>query len=591
MQVAESQRLLGLLRAWRCLANTIRVNTTMETVFITIHDLSLDARVKYCSDSVEDILGYLPHEVKGKSCWEYFHPDEIPFAKAIHGRGVSLDKAAVMNYCRIKHKDGRWIGCECVFTVVYDVLVASTAIYQRGPKSRKRAIDGADVRRIFSSSPRDPRYHMLSFISNKFYQEPRPHGKEPRAALFLNRYTRTSTIMFATNGVSTILGLRPDQLVGKSFYECIAENCLDDAVRCLESAKGNDSVAYLRFWYRDVTQDDRRTREPSIFSAFSEDDDDGGVPVASVARSASSAQMPSRTPLTDPILTPTHIPSEVVTPQAEPDSDIAITVEKPSPSNKPCADQPRSSSNISANSETNARDPIFDPPSVQPISSTSSTTPMEEPMTLEIEAVVSCTSDGLVLVLRRARPLVPHTASITDEPYFANGMFASPWATEPVLPPDMDQAAVAPDIGFPAVSKPTESGFMAAIRDVAVFAWSLTGINGSLVSHARGSPMGESLPPGGLPVWDPNAGPEADDRWNGFSNSTHRRCDDLGPKVKDEEVDSSDDEILWKRVTQMPPYKRPKRRAHHDAFGDDPHHQEVGYQEKQIRRRKLDGGK
>lgn len=100
-------------------------------------DLTLDARIKYVSDSVEDILGYLPHEVKGKSCWEYFHPDEIPFARAIHGRGIQLDKAAVLNYCRIKHKDGSWIGCECVFNVVYDVLVASTSIYRRGPKSRR----------------------------------------------------------------------------------------------------------------------------------------------------------------------------------------------------------------------------------------------------------------------------------------------------------------------------------------------------------------------------------------------------------------------------------------------------------------------
>ena len=125
----------------------------METIFITIHgrsrlsahghlaktcpDLSQDARIRYCSDSVEDILGYFPYEVTGKSCWEYFHPDEIPFARAIHGRGISLDKAAVMTYARIKHKNGEWVGCECSFTVVYDVLVATTAIYRRGPKARR----------------------------------------------------------------------------------------------------------------------------------------------------------------------------------------------------------------------------------------------------------------------------------------------------------------------------------------------------------------------------------------------------------------------------------------------------------------------
>ena len=98
-------------------------------------DLSLDARLLYVSNSIVDILGYSPQEVIGKSCWEYFHPDEIPFARAIHGRGVQLDKAAVLNYCKIRDKRGIWIGCECVFTIVHDVLVASTSIYRRGSKS------------------------------------------------------------------------------------------------------------------------------------------------------------------------------------------------------------------------------------------------------------------------------------------------------------------------------------------------------------------------------------------------------------------------------------------------------------------------
>ena len=126
----------------------------METTFISIHgklhsawsicnviqltahsDLSLDARLLYVSQSIQDILGYFPDEVIGKSCWEYFHPDEIPFAQAIHGRSIQMDKAANLNYCRVKRKNGQWIGCECVFTVVHDVLVASTSIYKHGIKS------------------------------------------------------------------------------------------------------------------------------------------------------------------------------------------------------------------------------------------------------------------------------------------------------------------------------------------------------------------------------------------------------------------------------------------------------------------------
>lgn len=101
-------------------------------------DLSLDARLLYVSTSIVDILGYTPNEVIGNSCWEYFHPDEIPFARAIHGRGVQLDKASVLNYCQIKNKDGVWIGCECCFTIVNDVLVASTSVYRRGSKSQSK---------------------------------------------------------------------------------------------------------------------------------------------------------------------------------------------------------------------------------------------------------------------------------------------------------------------------------------------------------------------------------------------------------------------------------------------------------------------
>jgi hypothetical protein len=52
-----------------------------------------------------------------------------------------------------------------------------------------------------------------------------------------------------------------------------------------------------------------------------------------------------------------------------------------------------------------------------------------------------------------------------------------------------------------------QNNFMQSIRDVAVFAWALTGINGSLVDYARGKPLGESQPPEGFPVWNPLPNP------------------------------------------------------------------------------------
>jgi len=99
-----------------------------------------DANIQCASDSIFDILGYRPDEVVGKSCFDYFHPDEVPFARYQHNRGVQLEKAAVLHYARIKNRDGDWVGCECVFTVTYDVLVACTSIYRENEKSGRKQV-------------------------------------------------------------------------------------------------------------------------------------------------------------------------------------------------------------------------------------------------------------------------------------------------------------------------------------------------------------------------------------------------------------------------------------------------------------------
>ncbi|RVX68697.1 hypothetical protein B0A52_07124 [Exophiala mesophila] len=534
----------------------------METVFITILapanstlDLSEDARIRYCSESIEDILGYLPHEVLGKSCWDYFHPEEIPFAREVHGRGVSLDKASVLSYCRVQHKDGSWIGW---------------------PKAKQRELASGAVRRIFSSSPRDPRYHMLSYLSNKFTQQSPDLQNEPRAALFLNRFTRTSTVMHATDGVSSILGLAPDELIGRSFYYCITENCLPDAVKTLESAKANDSIAYLRFRYRNPLQDHDNGPEVGLPEDTSDEDDDGGVALGNGPRSGSSVSMtdaPTSQPSNNastPSSGPNVTSNQSQDPHPQPVSHSSTDGDLLQPPSEPTDLIHRSSSGNSTDLGPGAAEAIFDPP--ERGASSSSSTPRDDSSErgLELEAVVSCSSDGLVVILRRAKPLVPPTLGVTEADSYTNGLFASPWAPQPVLPSGVPQDAVE-SLTSSTDTSSVESGFMAAIRDVAVFAWSLTGINGSLVDYASGSPVGESQPPGGLPIWDPNADADPHDLYNGFSGSAHRPFDGMDEPVrmprKEDELGSSDDEVLWKRSTTMPAWRRPKRRGHGDAFG------------------------
>ncbi|KAI1852459.1 hypothetical protein JX266_002637 [Neoarthrinium moseri] len=475
---------------------------TMEHTFMTIHNLSAEANILFSSDSIAEILGYQPHEVQGRSCFDYFHPDEVPFARTVHSRGVRLDKAASLHYVRVQSRDGQWISCECCFTVVHDVLVACTSIYRRGSKSQRRAIDAPQIRRIFSSSPRDPRYHMLEHLSPKFKMT--PVEREPRAALILNRFTRPLSIMYATDAVAQILGLRPEQLQNKSFYQCIADNCLADAVRCLESAKSNDSIAYLRFWFRDP-----RTLEDFGIEEDGEVDGHAGGGSPSSSDSDGGAQL----------ATPMDIDSEEPVVKTEPRSpDVSsaepmqtATGESSASSGAPVGVVPEGLSYQASHSGQSPPQPAAD----QGAQNGNAHRP--EPIaTFELEAVVSCTSDGLVVILRRARPPIPTAYPPSLHTGFQNGLFAAPWGEQPIQPyyPPENYHRFSPPLlpeymplqeHVKAAGGPPVDQLMRSIRDVAVFAWALVGINGNLASHCHGIPQGEAQPDG-LPIWDPNAG-------------------------------------------------------------------------------------
>ncbi|KUJ16799.1 uncharacterized protein LY89DRAFT_733803 [Mollisia scopiformis] len=495
----------------------------METTFMTIHNLGPEANILYASESIVDILGFQPEEVVGKSCFDYFHPDEVPIARVVHSRGVQMDKAAVLHYARIINRQGEWVGCECVFTIVYEVLVACTSIYKGDAKNERRAIEAPAIRRLFASSPRDPRYHMLEHLSSKFRTSPQASLLEPRAALILNRFTRTLTVMYATDAVQSILGVTPDQFKDKSFYECMQENCLPEAIRCLESAKANDSIAYLRFWYRDPRREEDFQQEMHDASQSS-DSEDGGVDL--------------------------NVPMDL---DPESAAHVSPSMQHESPVSQQRSQNSRTSSGESTDLEHDASNAIFDRAG-GPTSSTSSLIvlspearrrraptrspqPANEPY--EIEAVVSCTSDGLVVVLRRARPLIPTLQPPPQVPQYANGLFAAPWGANPIRPqlyhPDhqvpFQHGLQAPQL--PAGGPPQDE-FMNSIREVAVFAWSLVGINGNIASYGRGNPYGEAQPPGGLPVWDPYAQPtpgfappenQAVQRWSRMGQKTNEPGD------------------------------------------------------------------
>lgn len=302
-----------------------------------------------------------------------------------------------------------------------------------------RAIAAPVIRRVFSSSQRDPRYHMLTHLSAKFSSAPAGHH-EPRAALILNRFTRTLTILYATHALGDILNFPADEAVGGSFYECIQENCLQEAVDALERAKENDSIAYLRFQWRDPRQalapEQGSVRQGRIGNRQSQGH-----------RQVDGSQFAAVRNWVDRDDSIGYGPGGVDNHDGNNDADMTGDEEEQGDEN---------GSYISGNS-----------------TSQSSMSQSPEPI-LEVEAVVSCTSDGLVVVLRKARPIIP----APHHPPLYHGVFASPWAHAPLVPPPPPQQ-------IPVPGGPPAGDFMDSIRQVAVFAWSLRSINENLLQFAQ----------------------------------------------------------------------------------------------------------
>jgi hypothetical protein len=342
----------------------------------------------------------------------------------------------------------------------------------------ERAVEAPIVRKLFASSPKDPRYHMLSHLSSKFDLGPERQTHEPRAALFLNRFTRTLTVMYATSGIEQIIGISGEEMKGQSFYYCIAENCLNDAVRCLESAKGNDSIAYMRFMFRDP-----RGRDAAD-AMTSESEDDIMTDVTSSEDESEDSHEPNSRSLSRPSQVQQDSHEHPVLPRIE-SGDSA----DPGDTHYGVFGEHAVSGSSASSIPSSPRSEYREGP-------------------IELEAVISCTSDGLVVCLRRARPLVPGTLPVT-QPAVYNGIYAAPWAAQPIFHPAPPQyppyplGAQHPHMQQTAPSLQFQNAFMQSIRDVAVFAWALTGINGSLAEYARGTPQGESQPPEGLAVWNP----------------------------------------------------------------------------------------
>ncbi|KAK1925446.1 hypothetical protein DB88DRAFT_194686 [Papiliotrema laurentii] len=192
---------------------------------------------KYVSDSITEILGYQPQDLIGRSAYEIFHPDEIPYLRDIHYYSLQEERCACVAYMRLMHRDGYFVECCVSYSTVFRETVAVYTRAENGPTTIQQALTARDVWEVSpgsqggkwgvkrwtkSSSTSRPKLTSSSSFSppaeplspNSRWKLPPPH---PRSFFIINRFTDTCRVIFASNEIIS----NTSKLRNQPFYSII----------------------------------------------------------------------------------------------------------------------------------------------------------------------------------------------------------------------------------------------------------------------------------------------------------------------------------------------------------------------------------
>jgi len=137
-----------------CFQSSLSLLSLINTLLVGIVDFSQEAKWLYMTESVTDLLGFEPRELIGRPSLELVHPDEFPRVKKLHYDTIQQDKAAVLVYLRLRHKDPYrgYVLCGISRTVVHNVLVGSVSFASPGAKALHNASTAQEITVITESA-------------------------------------------------------------------------------------------------------------------------------------------------------------------------------------------------------------------------------------------------------------------------------------------------------------------------------------------------------------------------------------------------------------------------------------------------------
>ena len=138
LEIAERLRAELALRAREVHFRSLVENSTD---IVTI--LDGEGIVRYESPAVQRLLGYAPHEVEGRSAFEFIHPDDIPSVAAEFAELVQDPDGVRFVEFRFRHANGEWLTLEAIGrNLVDDPLLTGIVVNSRDVTER-RAIEKA----------------------------------------------------------------------------------------------------------------------------------------------------------------------------------------------------------------------------------------------------------------------------------------------------------------------------------------------------------------------------------------------------------------------------------------------------------------
>jgi PAS domain S-box-containing protein len=210
-----------------------RYRMLVEKVRDAIFKQTSDTTITFGTPSVYNLTGYRPEELYGTSGLAMVHPDDLAVSQAIVTEAVLKGDSFVTFEERIRHKKGHYLWVELSYTIIRDPATAE-------PIELVGLIHDISERKQAEEDLRESeaRYRMLAENINDVIVKLAPD----------------STCTFVTPSCYQLTGYTPEELIGKSVYELIhpddVNQSIEKYIETVSSGKSFYTVS-LRYLHKD----------------------------------------------------------------------------------------------------------------------------------------------------------------------------------------------------------------------------------------------------------------------------------------------------------------------------------------------------